>query len=89
MRITSLAAACLLPALSACGSGDAPVEIPPRTTQASLLVRCEAPVALPSRDLTGIEIEIMWGRDRSALRACGVRHAAWVSEFMDHDGVEK
>lgn len=65
-------AACLLPALSGCGAGDAAkVDLPPPTPPASLLVPCADPVALPARDLTGAEIEVLWGRDRSALRVCG------------------
>jgi len=38
-------------------------------------------VEIPARDLTGAEVEVMWGRDRSALRACGSQAealAGWV-----------
>lgn len=71
MRIASLAAVCLALALSGCGSGDGAAPQVQRTPPASLLVRCAAPVEIPARDLTGAEVEVMWGRDRSALRACG------------------
>ena len=36
---------------------------------------CPAPVQLPARALTDQEIEILWGRDRSALRDCAQRLA--------------
>lgn len=61
----------LVSVLTGCANGKpAPVIIP-----ASLLVPCDAPVALPSRDLTFTEVEVFWGRDRSALRTCADRHA--------------
>lgn len=66
-----LLAACLAPALTGCASDDPAAVVPP-----SLLVGCPAPVDLPQRDLTGAEVEILWGRDRSALRTCASRHAA-------------
>jgi hypothetical protein len=67
----AIKAAILAFALTGCASVEpAPVIIP-----ASLLVPCDAPVALPSRDLTFTEVEVMWGRDRSALRTCSDRHA--------------
>ena len=73
---TILVAACLALALSGCGRGD--VAAPPP----SLLVPCAEPVAIPARDLTGVDVEVLWGRDRSALRACASRQAAlawWVA----------
>lgn len=54
-----------------------PVTIPP-----SLKAACAAPVVLPERDLTDREVEILWGRDRSALRSCGDRHGA-LSDAVD------
>lgn len=57
--------ACLL--LASCGSTSArPAEPSP-----SLTAPCAPPVALPERGLTDQEIEVLWGRDRSALRSCG------------------
>lgn len=72
---TYLAAVCLLFVLLGCGSGD-PAPSVERVASASLLVPCAAPVSLSTRDLTGAEVEILWGRDRSALRACASRHRA-------------
>lgn len=64
-------------ALSGCGASIAgeieTVPLPP-----SLTTACAAPVPLPERALTDQEVEVMWGRDRSALRACGSRHGALV-----------
>lgn len=37
----------------------------------SLTSPCDTPVALPERGLTDQEIEVQWGRDRTALRSCG------------------
>lgn len=48
---------------------------------ASLTAPCAAPVGLPDRALSDRDIEVFWGRDRSALRACGSRHqglAGWA-----------
>lgn len=73
---------CLALASSACGSGDGAAPQIQRTPPASLLVRCAGPVEIQARDLTGAEVEVMWGRDRSALRACGGQAEAlaeWVS----------
>ncbi|GGE24415.1 hypothetical protein GCM10011345_32970 [Gemmobacter megaterium] len=77
MRTLQLAAACLL--VASCGSTatDAPRHAPPP----SLILPCAVPVALPERSLTDQEVEVFWGRDRAALRACGSRQAGlagWV-----------
>lgn len=42
---------------------------------------CAAPVALPDRDLTASEIVPLWGRDRTALKACEGRRAALVEAW--------
>lgn len=34
---------------------------------------CDLPVDLPDRALNDQEIEVLWGRDRSALRVCAGR----------------
>lgn len=60
--------------LSACGASiNARPDLPP-----SLLVPCDHPVTLPDRALSDQEVEIYWGRDRSALRACASRHAGLI-----------
>lgn len=46
------------------------------TPPPSLTQPCPAPVDLPQRALNDAEVEVLWGRDRSALRACASRHAA-------------
>jgi hypothetical protein len=69
-----LASACLLTAFAGCNSASVEPQrphLPPSLTQP-----CAAPVALPDRGLTDQEVERLWGRDRSALRACASRHAA-------------
>ncbi len=59
-------------ALTACGGLPvAEPALPP-----SLTAPCTVPQALPDRALTRAETEVLWGRDRSALRACGDRMAA-------------
>lgn len=59
--------ACLC--LASCGSISVDRALPPP----SLTQPCSAPVTLPARSLTDQEVEVQWGRDRSALRACGSR----------------
>lgn len=55
--------------LAACsGSTVADLALPP---PASLVAPCPRPVLLPERALSQVEVERFWGRDRSALRACG------------------
>lgn len=76
MRTVLAVCACLLLVSCASTGADVVAVSPP----ASLTVPCAGPVALPERALTDAEIEVMWGRDRSALRACGSRLAglaAW------------
>lgn len=75
VRIPALVAS--LWALTACAGstvGKAPVPSAPP----SLLAACPRPVALPDRAMTQAEVEVSWGRDRSALRACRSRHAGLV-----------
>lgn len=75
MRMKAIKALILVSVLTGCASVEpAPVIIP-----ASLLAPCTTPVALPSRDLTFTEVEVMWGRDRSALRTCRDRHSGLVA----------
>ena len=60
-----------LAALTLIGCGDSisgkktSVIVPP-----SLLVPCPDPAQLPERDLTDRDVELYWGRDRTALRMC-------------------
>lgn len=65
--------------LTACGgltSGSVvQVAFPPPP---SLTAPCATPVVLPERALSDRDIEIFWGRDRSALRACGSAHDGLV-----------
>ena len=57
--------ACLLIASCASTSGRS-ISPPPSLTQP-----CATPVRLPERGMTDQEIEVQWGRDRTALRSCG------------------
>ena len=76
MRNSLLAFACLL---TGCGASTSVEVLPPPP---SLIEPCALPVDLPDRALDDREIEIHWGRDRSALRACGGRHAALATYAM-------
>ena len=49
--------------LAGCGASTS-ADLPPPTP-------CADPVALPDRALSDLDIELLWGRDRSALRECG------------------
>ncbi len=53
--------------LASCASTSGSRVSPPP----SLTSPCATPVRLPERGLTDQEIEIQWGRDRTALRLCG------------------
>jgi hypothetical protein len=43
---------------------------------------CAQPVALPIRALTQAQVEILWGRDRAALRNCAEMHSLLI-DFID------
>ena len=62
-------------ALTGCG-GLTKGELVAVAPRASAVAACSAPVVLPERDISATEVEILWGRDRSALRICASRHAA-------------
>lgn len=71
MRIQmTVSAFCLLAGCSASTSAD----LPP-----SLIAPAQPPVILPDRAMTMTEVEIYWGRDRSALRQC-VSQVAGIAE---------
>lgn len=68
----------LLCLLTACG-GSIPAN--PIAPPPSLTAPCPRPVALPVGAMSQVQVETAWGRDRSALRACGEKVdglAAWV-----------
>lgn len=71
VRILGPAVLCL--ALTAC-AGSTAVKIieppPPSLTQA-----CQRRTQLPERELTQLEVETYWGRDRGRLTECANRHA--------------
>ncbi|WP_128254446.1 hypothetical protein [Falsirhodobacter deserti] len=72
-------------ALTACAASPADRPAPPP----SLLVPCAAPQGLPDRSLTQAEVELAWGRDRTALRDCRDRLAAlalWQDMQPEPDG---
>lgn len=62
-------------ALTACAGSIAGDLEPPPT---ALVAPCDEPTQLPVRTLTQAEVEVAWGRDRAALRACGERHGLLV-----------
>jgi len=78
MLTRQMAAACLLGALSGCGSNEKAAPIAP-VIPPSLLVPCSAPVAIPPGIMSERDVELGWGRDRAALRACGGQVLALAS----------
>ncbi len=67
-------------ALTACAASTA--VSPSLSPPPSLLVPCIAPMKLPERALTQVEVETFWGRDRVALRRCAGRYKGlidWVA----------
>ena len=64
MTLTLLASVFLLRACAGFVPDD-----PPET----LTAPCNAPVGLPERAMTQVEVETLWGADRAALEDCGQR----------------
>jgi hypothetical protein len=68
-----MTAAVALLALQACASipsGRVAIDLadpPPR-----IAARCANPVQLPDGDLTAIQVEALWAKDRAALVRCGL-----------------
>ena len=78
LMILTLAGALL--ALTACGGSTAlpQIEVPPP----SLTEPCQAPMTLPAREASQVEVERWWGADRARLVECGSRHdglAGWAA----------
>lgn len=71
--------------LSGCGGliGSKPDPAPEIKPAPSLLQPCAQPVTIPEKDLTDQEIEVMWGRDRRALRVCADRHSGISGYFAE------
>lgn len=46
------------------------------------MVDCKYPTVLPDSALDDQQIEVLWGRDRAALRECGSRHNA-LADWVD------
>lgn len=81
MRILSLMlAASLLTGCAAFNRGDGGARLAPPP---SLTMPCADPVRLPDRALSDQEIEVLWGRDRAALRACEGRHGALAAHILN------
>lgn len=65
--------------LAACGGSIQGNELAPP----SLIEPCQMPAVLPDRALSQREVEIYWGNDRSALRACASQVTGltdWMAE---------
>lgn len=52
------------------------------TPPPSLTAPCAAPVKLPEDGLSQSQVEILWGRDRRALRSCAGAHEALVRDWL-------
>ncbi|KEP71744.1 hypothetical protein DL1_00015 [Thioclava dalianensis] len=71
--------------MSGCGSDEQATPIAP-VIPPSLLVPCAAPVAITPGAMSDRDVEIGWGRDRAALRACGSLHRGLVQVVAPADG---
>jgi len=71
--------------LTACdGFSAARIEVP--APSSVLTTPCADLGRDPGRALTQAEVEILWGRDRTAARACSAKHAAlveWAQELVE------
>ena len=50
-----------------------------------LSVPCDKPVGLPDAAMSAGAVERTWGRDRTALVSCGLKHQAVVSFYSERD----
>lgn len=70
--------------LTACGGfSAAKIEVP--APDAVVTAPCADLQRDPGRALTQAEVEVLWGRDRDAARACSAKHAAlaeWAKELL-------
>ncbi len=59
--------------LTACG-GSTKLDSPglKAAIDSKLLEKCQRPVKLPNRDLTQLDIERFWAKDRAELIKCGL-----------------
>ena len=72
---------CLLTACA--GFSVAKVDVPPPPV--ALTAPCADLQRDPGRALTQAEVEVLWGRDRAAARACSAKHATlveWMGELL-------
>ena len=72
--------------LAGCNALTATEPAPRPSPPPSLTKSCARPVRLPERDLSGQEGEILWGRDRAALAACGSQLGGLVAWEADMRG---
>jgi hypothetical protein len=70
------------------GCGASPFADAARLPPEGLLQPCAGPVDLPDRGLGDQEIEVLWGRDRTALRDCAARHDGLASWAMPGGAIE-
>ena len=86
MKISPVVA-CLILACSGCGHETEAVAVK-ATVPVSLLSDCNLPVAIPDRELSGAEVELSWGRDRSSLGSCARGKAALVTFIEENYNVQ-
>lgn len=80
----------LLLALTGC-SVSSPVEFALPSPPVLLTAACPSLQSNPGRALSQAEVEVMWGRDRTAGRACAARHGAlveWVEGLVATVGAQ-
>ncbi len=78
-----LAPAFLPIVLSACIATNVEPRLSP--LDLTLTRQCDAPSAIPPRDLSERDVAKLWGSDRLALKDCARRHAATVSIIEHRD----
>jgi hypothetical protein len=71
-----------LPSVLGACLGSTSADVPRPKPPPSVTAPCASPVQLPERVLTQAEVERFWGRDRTALRACGDQVKA-LAEWAD------
>ena len=66
----------LLLAVTGCAASTKSGNIKP---ELAVTQKCQRPVKLPDRELTQVEVEKYWLKDRKALIQCGVTKEALIS----------
>jgi len=81
LKTTLLLSLLFFPLVACSGSTQSVVNVQPPAP--SLAQPCSLPSRLPHRDLTQLEVERLWSRDRAGLQSCYEKHQGLVAYLTD------